>query len=208
MLAHKEEFFYQNPANLGENLFVWIPPIGHSLLPQGKKKKPDVSGEDASVYWYKTHIHYDYSKEPNVQHAHAGNILATFPLFLSFFFLQNIRGKPFEMFDTYFSSKFFFTDPFTQMIWHSTQHFGCGKARSRCGKVIAVAYYEPKGNIEGQFHENIFPPVKDDTGNGNCEFYEQDESEETKYCDNNLIVILYINVINLIVLLILVIVVI
>jgi len=94
------------------------------------------------------------------------------------------------------------------MIWHSTQHFGCGKARSRCGKVIAVAYYEPKGNIEGQFHENIFPPVKDDTGNGNCEFYEQDESEETKYCDNNLIVILYINVINLIVLLILVIVVI
>ena len=104
--------------------------------------------------------------------------------------------------------KFFFPDPFTQMIWHSTQHFGCGKARSRCGKVIAVAYYEPKGNIEGQFHENIFPPVKDDTGNGNCEFYEQDESEETKYCDNNLIVILYINVINLIVLLILVIVVI
>ena len=83
MLAHKEEFFYQNPANLGENLFVWIPPIGHSLLPQGKKKKPDVSGEDASVYWYKTHIHYDYSKEPNVQHAHAGNILATFTLFLS-----------------------------------------------------------------------------------------------------------------------------
>ena len=113
MLAHKEEFFYQNPANLGENLFVWIPPIGHSLLPQGKKKKPDVSGEDASVYWYKTHIHYDYSKEPNVQHAHAGNILATFPrsfpLFLSFFFLQNIRGKPFEMFDTYFSSKIFFS---------------------------------------------------------------------------------------------------
>ena len=53
-------------------MFVWIPPIGHSLLPQGKKKKPDVSGEDASVYWYKTHIHYDYSKEPNVQHAHAG----------------------------------------------------------------------------------------------------------------------------------------
>ena len=94
------------------------------------------------------------------------------------------------------------------MIWHSTQHFGCGKARSRCGKVIAVAYYEPKGNIEGQFHENIFPPVKDhDTGNGNGDFSESDENNETNYCDNNLIVILYINVINVIVLLILVIVV-
>ena len=99
-----------------------------------------------------------------------------------------------------------FSDPFTQMIWHSTQHFGCGKARSRCGKVIAVAYYEPKGNIEGQFHENIFPPVKEhETGNG--DFSESDENNETNYCDNNLIVILYINVINVIVLLILVIVV-
>ena len=105
---------------------------------------------------------------------------------------------------------YIFSDPFTQMIWNSTQHFGCGKARSRCGKVIAVAYYEPKGNIEGQFHKNIFPPVKDDIiGNGNGDFSEQDdENEETNYyCDNNLIGILYINVINVIVLLILVIVV-
>ncbi len=45
------------------------------------------------------------------------------------------------------------------MIWHSATKFGCGKARSRSGKVIAVAYYEPKGNIPHQFHENVFPPV-------------------------------------------------
>ena len=45
------------------------------------------------------------------------------------------------------------------MIWHSTKKFGCGKARSRSGKVIAVAYYEPKGNIPGSFHENVLPPV-------------------------------------------------
>ena len=45
------------------------------------------------------------------------------------------------------------------MIWHSTTKFGCGKARSRSGKVVAVAYYEPKGNIPGHYHENVLPPV-------------------------------------------------
>ena len=45
------------------------------------------------------------------------------------------------------------------MIWHSSTKFGCGKARSRSGKVIAVAYYEPKGNVPGRFHDNVIPPV-------------------------------------------------
>ena len=74
MLAHKEEFFYQNPENLGESLFAWVPPIAPSMniSTHGKKKKPDVSGKDAAVYWYKSHIYYDYTKEPSVLHAHAG----------------------------------------------------------------------------------------------------------------------------------------
>ena len=74
MLAHKEEFFYQNPENLGESLFAWVPPIAPSMniSTHGKKKKPDVSGKDAAVYWYKSHIYYDYTKEPSILHAHAG----------------------------------------------------------------------------------------------------------------------------------------
>ena len=73
LLAHKNEFFYQNPPDLGENLFAWNPPIAQlSVNLSIMKKKPDVSGEDAAIYWYKSHSHYDYEKEPNVLHAHAG----------------------------------------------------------------------------------------------------------------------------------------
>lgn len=59
--------------------------------------------------------------------------------------------------------------PFTQLVWHSSQKFGCGKARSRSGKVIVVAYYEPRGNIPEQFHDNVLPPVQ----------------EESSSCDDN-----------------------
>ena len=33
---------------------------------------------------------------------------------------------------------------FTQMVWAKSVKFGCGKARSRTGKIIVVANYEPK----------------------------------------------------------------
>ena len=47
------------------------------------------------------------------------------------------------------------------MVWQTSRKFGCGKARSRSGKVIAVALYFPKGNIPGEFHDNVLPPVED-----------------------------------------------
>ena len=71
MLAHKDEFYYQNPPDLGENLFAWLPQMGQNsvnLLIDLKKKKPDVSGEDATVYWYKSNVNYDYEKDPKVLH--------------------------------------------------------------------------------------------------------------------------------------------
>ncbi|XP_024215444.1 Golgi-associated plant pathogenesis-related protein 1 [Halyomorpha halys] len=48
---------------------------------------------------------------------------------------------------------------FTQMVWASTQRFGVGKACSRSGKILVVAYYWPPGNISGQFQENVLPPI-------------------------------------------------
>ena len=69
LLAHKDEFYYQNPPDLGENLFAWLPPIAqNSINLLIKKKKPDVSGEDAAAYWYKSHVNYDYDKDRNVLH--------------------------------------------------------------------------------------------------------------------------------------------
>ncbi|KZC13347.1 PREDICTED: uncharacterized protein LOC107191389 [Dufourea novaeangliae] len=48
---------------------------------------------------------------------------------------------------------------FTQLIWASSRYFGVGKARSRSGKVIVVANYQPVGNISGQFQNNVLPPL-------------------------------------------------
>ncbi|XP_003695701.1 uncharacterized protein LOC100864764 [Apis florea] len=48
---------------------------------------------------------------------------------------------------------------FTQLIWTSSRYFGVGKARSRSGKIIVVANYQPVGNISGQFQNNVLPPL-------------------------------------------------
>ncbi|XP_012287190.2 repressed by EFG1 protein 1 [Orussus abietinus] len=50
---------------------------------------------------------------------------------------------------------------FTQLIWASSRYFGVGKARSRSGKIIVVANYEPVGNVSGQFQCNVLPPLPD-----------------------------------------------
>lgn len=50
---------------------------------------------------------------------------------------------------------------FTQLVWRSSRDLGIGKARSRCGKVIVVANYRPAGNVVGQFHDNVLPPMND-----------------------------------------------
>ena len=126
------------------------------------KKKPDVSGQDAATYWYKSHFHYDYDKEPQVLHAHAG--------------MQ--YNKSWSSACTNLTCNFFLkTAPFTQLVWHSSTKFGCGKARSRSGKVVAVAYYEPRGNVPGQFHENVLPPVIDSDNEEDQSFEESKESK-------------------------------
>ncbi|EDV24295.1 uncharacterized protein TRIADDRAFT_26844, partial [Trichoplax adhaerens] len=45
---------------------------------------------------------------------------------------------------------------FTQLIWKSTTHIGCG--RSIIGNnVYLVAHYSPRGNFVGQFGQNVLP---------------------------------------------------
>lgn len=47
---------------------------------------------------------------------------------------------------------------FTQMVWRSTKEIGVGRAKSKLGQVIIVAYYKPAGNIPGQFLANVLRP--------------------------------------------------
>ncbi|XP_050437135.1 uncharacterized protein LOC126843573 isoform X2 [Adelges cooleyi] len=45
--------------------------------------------------------------------------------------------------------------PFTQLIWADTKQLGVGKSISRSGRLFVVANYYPKGNINGQYSNNI-----------------------------------------------------
>ena len=64
------------------------------------------------------------------------------------------------------------------MVWIATTHFGCGKARSRSGKVIVVGHYSPKGNIPEEFDENV-KPSKDSFGEEDED--DDDDDEEESY---------------------------
>lgn len=44
---------------------------------------------------------------------------------------------------------------FSQMVWKSSKELGIGVGRTKSGKVIVVASYYPRGNIIGQFLNNV-----------------------------------------------------
>jgi uncharacterized protein YkwD len=48
------------------------------------------------------------------------------------------------------------TGHFTQLVWRATTHVGCG--RSQCkGMDLWVCEYDPAGNWEGQYRDNVLP---------------------------------------------------
>ncbi|XP_055607515.1 uncharacterized protein LOC129755176 isoform X1 [Uranotaenia lowii] len=44
---------------------------------------------------------------------------------------------------------------FTQMVWKGTRELGVGIGQTRSGKVIVVCTYYPRGNVLGQFVQNV-----------------------------------------------------
>ena len=48
------------------------------------------------------------------------------------------------------------TGHFTQVVWRSTTHVGCGHSRCK-GMDIWVCEYDPPGNWEGQYRDNVLP---------------------------------------------------
>ncbi|GIX80528.1 golgi-associated plant pathogenesis-related protein 1 [Caerostris darwini] len=49
---------------------------------------------------------------------------------------------------------------FTQVIWKDSKRMGVAWAKSKTGKILVVANYEPAGNFVGRFSENVPPPKK------------------------------------------------
>ena len=46
MLAHKDEYYHQNPMHIGENLFAWPMPAGNivqKFCPTQEESSPDIS---------------------------------------------------------------------------------------------------------------------------------------------------------------------
>lgn len=47
------------------------------------------------------------------------------------------------------------TGHFTQVVWKESTELGCGSAKSKRGGTYLVCNYNPPGNYEGQFKENV-----------------------------------------------------
>lgn len=48
-----------------------------------------------------------------------------------------------------------FTDHFSQLVWSNSKELGIGTAQSKSGNFFLVARYNPPGNIDGQFNDNV-----------------------------------------------------
>jgi uncharacterized protein YkwD len=48
------------------------------------------------------------------------------------------------------------TGHFTQVVWRGTSHVGCGTSRCN-GMTIWVCNYDPAGNVEGEYKDNVRP---------------------------------------------------
>jgi uncharacterized protein YkwD len=63
------------------------------------------------------------------------------------------EGKHYSFRSGGFSMK---TGHFTQLVWRDTREVGCG--RTQCnGMDVFVCQYDPPGNVEGQYRENVLP---------------------------------------------------
>lgn len=49
------------------------------------------------------------------------------------------------------------TGHFTQIVWNNSKYLGIGVARSSQG-VYVCANYDPRGNVKGQFVQNVLTP--------------------------------------------------
>ena len=48
------------------------------------------------------------------------------------------------------------TGHFTQLVWRATTHVGCGHAQCK-GNDIWVCEYDPPGNVDGEYRDNVKP---------------------------------------------------
>ncbi|XP_069976629.1 uncharacterized protein [Penaeus vannamei] len=126
-LAHTGTFRHRSDPDLGENLFC----RNTALILKGRTTvAPEVSGSVSRA---------DLDVKGDEVAAHWYSTIRHYKFNKPDILLQANQGA------------------FTQMIWRETENFGVGKARTRDGKIIVVAYYSPPGNIQGKFKENVNP---------------------------------------------------
>lgn len=109
---------------------------------------PIVSGKDVVREWYSSSKLFKPRKNPKMYSANinSGNRLIVLE-----------RWQKEREIENYFIFSFFLavTGPFTQLVWSNTKELGVGKACSRSGRIFVVANYYPRGNVNGQYANNV-----------------------------------------------------
>lgn len=49
------------------------------------------------------------------------------------------------------------TGHFTQVVWKGSTELGVGLAKNNKNQIFVVANYDPPGNFQGRFKENVIP---------------------------------------------------
>ncbi|XP_037572035.1 transcriptional repressor CTCF-like [Dermacentor silvarum] len=52
------------------------------------------------------------------------------------------------------------TSKFTQIIWKDTSALGTGIARGKDGTYYLVSVYDPRGNVRGEYRDNVLKPIE------------------------------------------------
>lgn len=69
-----------------------------------------------------------------------------------------------------FLAKKFFSEHFTQLVWRTTEKLGCGMAQNDINIIYVLCFYNPPGNLDGQYDSNIMLAKKDGDSDSGCSY--------------------------------------
>ena len=122
----------------------------------------DFALADYATQWAKQA--YNYAGGPLV---HSGgpygeNIFVTYASDIDLALSQATCAWYSEVSDYDFDVPGFTAGHFTALVWRNTRRIGVGWSRRDDGALVIVASFDPPGNVDGLYSDNVLVPVVDD----------------------------------------------